>query len=382
MLRIAIEQPAGVIYRPGDVMKAHPTIEHSRPVRAQRDFVPALFIVGIWSLQYLSLTAQQALMGETTLVQNLAPRFIAGCVGVLISFGILSIHERQAGKPLTVRALTGFALAVCGALIHSAANFGIFQIFMPKQNIERATLQTYLSATTFWFWCYFAISCLLLALVYSRELREREREFAKLERLAQAAQLKALRYQINPHFMFNTLNSIAALVCTHQNAVAEQMVEGLGDFLRATLAIDPQEDHRLSNELELQKLYLGIEQLRFPERVAVRFDIEPAAGAALVPSLILQPLTENFVKHCVAVSSGRSELVIGSKVNGEQLVVTLTNSPPEGERRDRSTGVGLKNVEERLRARFGNAQHFHSGKLADGSFEVKLRLPLSYDEAA
>jgi preprotein translocase subunit SecG len=363
-------------------MKAQSSIEQSSPVRMHRDFAPALFIVGVWSLQFISLTAQQALMGETTLVRNLAPRFLAGCIGVLISFGILNVHERQAGKPLAIRALTGFTLAVCAALTHAAANFGIFQIFMPKENLERATLGTYLSATTFWFWCYFAISCLLLALVYSRELRERERQFAQLERLAQAAKLKALRYQINPHFMFNTLNSIAALVCTHQNKVAEQMVEGLGEFLRATLAIDPYEDHRLSNELELQKLYLGIEQLRFPDRISIAFDIEPRSTGALVPSLILQPLTENAIKHCVAVSSGRTELVISSRVAGERLVIRLTNSPPEGERRDRSTGVGLKNVEERLRARFGNSQRFQAGKLPDGSFEVELDIPLSFDEAA
>jgi hypothetical protein len=382
MPRIALKQPASVTYLPGDVMKAHPTIDYSA-ARAQRDFVPALFIVGVWTLQYIYLTAQQVLMGETTaLFRWIIPRLLTACVGILISFGILKVHKLQAGKPLAARALTGFALAVAACPIHAGANFGIFQIFFGAENERRATLETYLSATIFWFWCFFAIACLLLALVYSRELAEREREFAKLERLAQAAQIRALRYQINPHFMFNTLNSIAALVCTNQNAVAEQMVEGLGDFLRATLAIDPQEDHRLSDELKLQKLYLGIEQLRFPERIAVRFDIEPASSEALVPSLILQPLAENFVKHCVAVSSGRSELVIGSKVDEERLVVTLTNSPPEAERRDRSTGVGLKNVEERLRARFGDAQRFEFGKLADGSFQVELEIPLSFDEAA
>lgn len=363
-------------------MKAQTSIEQLSPVHSRRDFAPLLFIISVWSLQYVSVTAQQALMGEDPLVPYLLPRLITECVGILLSLAILKVHQKQAGRRLVGRAFTAFGVALLAAPIHSAANLGIFQIFMGEENWRRATLGSYLNATTFWFWCYFAISCLLLALVYSRELREREREMAKLERLAQAAQLKALRYQINPHFMFNTLNSIAALVCTHQNQIAEQMVEGLGEFLRATLAIDPQEDHRLGDELDLQKLYLSIEQLRFPERITVRFDIEAATSGALVPSLILQPLTENAVKHCVAVSAGMTELVISSRVNGERLIIRLTNSPPEGQRRDRSTGVGLKNVEERLQARFGDAQRFQFGKLPDGSFQVELEIPLSFDEAA
>ena len=349
---------------------------------AALDLVPIVFIVAVWCLQFISVTAQQALMGETALAPYLLPRFLTACVGILISFGILKVHQLQAGRPLAVRALTSFVLALVASPVHSAVNFGIFEIFFGQENERRATLESYLSATAFWFWCYFAISCLLLALVYSRELRAREREFANLERLAQAAQLKALRYQINPHFMFNTLNSIAALICTNQNDVAEKMVEGLGDFLRATLAIDPHEDHPLSAEVELQKLYLGIEQLRFPERISIAFEIEPSSARALVPSLILQPLTENAVKHCVAVGAGRTQLVIASSIERDRLYIRVTNSPPEGVRRDRGTGVGLKNVEDRLLARFGDSQRFAFGKLPDGSFEVALEIPLSFEEAA
>lgn len=363
-------------------MKLHSTNEQWPERPRSRDFTPALFIVGVWLLQFIAVTAQQLLMSEADALRNLAPRVLTACVGILISVGVLKIHEAQAGRSLILRALTGLGVAAAACSIHSAANFGIFQMFRGAENMQRATLESYLSATIFWFWCYFAISCLLLALVYSRELRERERELANLERLAQAAQLRALRYQINPHFMFNTLNSIAALICTRENATAERMVESLGDFLRATLAIDPQEDHRLGDELELQKLYLGIEKLRFPDRISVDFDVTPDALRALVPSLILQPLTENAVKHCVAVTSTETKLVINARADGERLAIRVINSPPQGARRDRSTGVGLKNVAERLHARFGKNQRFQCGKLSDGSFEVELEIPLSFDEAA
>jgi hypothetical protein len=350
-----------------------------RGVDRPLQYLPALMIAFFWVLQFATLTAQRMLMGEGDTRQYLLPRLLAACVGSLISILILKLHQRQSGKPLTLRALTALLASVVASLAHAAVNFLIFELFFGQENERTATLESYLNAVTFWFWCYFALSCLLLALVYSRELSEREREFAQLERLAQAAQLKALRYQLNPHFMFNTLNSIAALICTGENEIAERMVEGLGDFLRATLEIDPHEDHALDREIELQKLYLGIERLRFPQRLSFRLDVDPQTSTALVPSLILQPLTENAIKHCVAVSSSQTELVISSQIHSRRLVVCVTNSPPVGAtRRTGGTSVGLGNVEERLRARFGDAQRFQFGKLADGSFQVRMEIPLSF----
>ena len=341
-------------------------------------YLPAIIIVCFWVFQAIMSSISLVLMGEPGFGFFLVPRGIVACAGALISVAILKIHERQPGKPLTVRALTGLMAAFVASFVHGAVNYGVFQLFIGHENQERATFESYLSAVTFWFWCYFALSSLLLALVYSRQLGERERDFARLERLAQAAQLKALRYQLNPHFMFNTLNSIASLICTGENTTAERMVEGLGGFLRSTLSIDPQDDHPLKDEIELQKLYLGIEELRFPDRLAVHLEIDPKTAAALVPSLILQPLTENAIKHCVAASSGRTELLISSRAVEQRLVIRVTNSPPGNNgRRTPGAGVGLSNVAERLRTRFGEAQIFRSGTLPDGSFEVHIEIPLS-----
>jgi two-component system, LytTR family, sensor kinase len=341
-------------------------------------YLPAVIIVCFWVFQAVMSSISLVLMGEPGFGPFLVPRGIVACAGALISVVILKIHERQPGKPLAVRALTGLFAAVIASFVHAAVNFGVFQLFTGEENMRRATFESYLSAVTFWFWCYFALSSLLLALVYSRQLGERERDFAKLEQLAQAAQLKALRYQLNPHFMFNTLNSIASLICTGENASAERMVEGLGSFLRSTLSIDPQDDHPLSDEIELEKLYLGIEELRFPKRLAVHLDIDPSTRSALVPSLILQPLTENAVKHCVALSSRKTELSISSRAKADRLVIRVANSPPGNNGRHRTgAGVGLSNVAERLGARFGDAHRFQAGTLADGSFEVLIEIPLN-----
>lgn len=344
--------------------------------------VAPIVIVGFWLFQFAVQSGMRLLDGANDTPGYLLPRMLVTCVGALLSAVILKIHERQPGNPLPLRALTAFAVALIASVAHAAANFAIFQLFLGAENSAHATLASYLSSITFWFWCYFAISSLLLALVYSRELSEREREFAELERLTQAAQLKALRYQLNPHFMFNTLNSIAALVCMGENAIAERMTEGLADFLRATLAIDPYEDHSFEDEIRLQLLYLEIEKLRFPDRLFFSVNIADGAARARVPSLILQPLTENAVKHCVAMSSKRSDLQIDSWIGAGRLSISVTTSPADRGIRSspKGTGIGLSNVAERLAARFGSLQDFWFGKLPDGSFQVRLDIPLSFDE--
>ena len=123
-----------------------------------------------------------------------------------------------------------------------------------------------------------------------------------LAREAQEAQLRALRYQINPHFLFNTLNSLSSLILSKQTDTAERMLMNLSTFFRATLSADPTADVSLDEEIKLQRLYLDIEQIRFPDRLSVEVDVPDALLAARVPVLILQPIVENAVKYGVAKS--------------------------------------------------------------------------------
>src|SRR5436853_603683 len=118
---------------------------------------------------------------------------------------------------------------------------------------------------------------------------------ARAERDAQAAQLKALRYQVNPHFLFNTLNSLSSLVMARRDEEAETMIVNLSTFFRSSLTLDPSEDVPLAQEIEFQRLYLDIEKSRFPKRLEVVVDVPPALRAARVPPLILQPLVENAI---------------------------------------------------------------------------------------
>ena len=341
-----------------------------------------LFIIALWIVQFVLLSVQRKLMGEDDPWMMLVPRLLTSCVGVVISIAIWKILGLQAGKPLWLRVLSAVCLPLAACVTHAVANFTIFEIFLGDENSKRATIVAYASSLMYWYWCYLAISGLLLSLIYSRELAQRERDLAMVEQLAQTAQIRALRYQINPHFMFNTLNSIAALICTEENATAERMVENLGEFFRASLAVDPQDDHPLEQEVHLQSLYLAIEQLRYPDRVHYKLTIDPRANQALVPSLILQPLTENVFRHAVARSSNSIALEIDAAIEGDTLVLEVSNSAPKSSKADSpGTGVGLNNVRDRLRARFGEAQEFLTRRSDDGAFSVRLKIPLSFGAA-
>src|SRR5690606_38520525 len=150
-----------------------------------------------------------------------------------------------------------------------------------------------------------------------------ERREGEYRRAAKAAELRSLRYQVNPHFLFNTLNSLSALVLTGRTQAAERMIQTISTFYRRSLAGDPTADVPLREEFALQKLYLDIESVRFPQRLRVVAELPPALEDAEIPGMILQPLVENSVKHAVALSPGQVTITIAAREEGGRLVVTV-----------------------------------------------------------
>lgn len=341
----------------------------------------AWFIILFWTAQFSLLTTQRFLAAKSMAMPaddwlSLAPRACVTLLGIALSFGIVRVGRRFHRRPIRTRMLIALACALVGCIVHAAGNFAIFHLFMPVTNWESFSPIDYFHSIIQWFWSYLALSGLLLALAYSLESTERERRIAQLRGIADAAQLRALRYQLNPHFMFNTLNSIAALISRREIAPAELMVENLADFLRASLSLDPQADITLDREIELQSLYLAIEAVRFSDRFEVRTDIAANARRALVPSLVLQPLIENVVKHSVSTSTVPVTLDISAKVHSERLHVSVRNSAGNGAPNGaRSTGVGLSNVADRLKARFAEETDFNAGRAPDGGFAVRFSIP-------
>ena len=200
----------------------------------------------------------------------------------------------------------------------------------------------------------------------------RRREFIQDRKLtdaraaAQQAQLTALRYQLNPHFLFNSLNSISALIVTRRNEDAERMTEKLSTFLRNSLSADPARLVPLEDELSLIEEYLDIEGVRFGERLDVEFECEPEAGSALVPSFIVQPLVENAIKHGVAPSREPVRIRIAATTEGNDLCIEVENgTSPVLDEPSFGAGVGLKNIRRRLEAVYGRRASLETEELPD-----------------
>lgn len=221
-----------------------------------------------------------------------------------------------------------------------------------------------------WASTYFA----LLAGYQARAAERREQQFRSA---AKAAELRSLRYQVNPHFLFNTLNSLSALVMTGKTDRAERMIQTISRFYRHSLANEPTSDVYLQDEFDLQRLYLDIEAVRFPERLRIEFDLPSALEKARVPGMILQPLVENSVKYAVSAVARPVTVTVSAKEEFDRLVVTVSDDgpgPPKGAKH--GFGIGLANVRDRLEARFGPDIAFASGPVP-GGYKTEIRIPLS-----
>jgi hypothetical protein len=228
---------------------------------------------------------------------------------------------------------------------------------------------------------FVAWAALYLALCYAAETQLAERRAARFRAAAQVAELRALRYQVNPHFLFNTLNSLSSLVMVDRREEAERMILNLSTFFRTSLTADPAEDLPLHEEIRLQRLYLDIERVRFPERLQVRIDIPDALRTACVPALILQPLVENAIKYGVSRSREPVTIQIAAREDSAGLVITVSDDggavdATEPRAEQASTGLGLRNVRDRLAARFGGEAQCRWGPLPGGGFTVTLTMPV------
>ena len=224
-----------------------------------------------------------------------------------------------------------------------------------------------------------AWSALYYAINYFVRAEEQADQMMRLEAQATSAQLTMLRYQLNPHFLFNTLNSISTLVLLKQTDQANAMLSRLSSFLRFTLINEAAAKVPLTQEIETLKLYLDIEKMRFEERLRTFFTIEPAVQDALVPSLLLQPLVENAIKYAVTPKEEGADISVVAQLVGQRVRITVSDTGPglQPGQQDLtlSTGVGMANTRERLLQAYGDDQRFEHYVKAGGGFEVLLELP-------
>jgi LytS/YehU family sensor histidine kinase len=224
-------------------------------------------------------------------------------------------------------------------------------------------------------WCtlYFGIK------QWQQSMRERER-LVRAESAAREARLSALRYQLNPHFLFNSLNAASTLVLQGKATAATRMLAQIGELLRTTLDPDAATEIPLAQELAFVERYLAIEQTRLGDRLHITTAISPDTLGAVVPSMLLQPLVENAVRHGVAPLMEGGHIAIESCRRGDQLLMTIRNSGPrtngEAGQSSISKGIGLANTAERLQTLYGDRQRLSLQPQEEGGYEVVIEIPL------
>lgn len=226
---------------------------------------------------------------------------------------------------------------------------------------------------------YAGVIGVFYAFDYYRKYREREFAATRLEAQLAQAQLDSLRMQLHPHFLFNTLNSIVGLVRDNKNNAAVNMLVGLSDLLRHTLEYSSKHEVELREELNFIKLYLGIQEMRFSDRLRIELDIDPRTTKALVPNLILQPLTENALRHGIARTADSGLVGISSAVDDDHLRLTVYDEGaglPDDWQLKGSMGIGLANTAARLQQLYDNDHEFDIRNRAGGGVEVVIVMPL------
>jgi len=294
-----------------------------------------------------------------------------GPAALIYAFTCLSPWYICRARPLTHSTLSDllltFTVAAAGAgLILSGAVYGTAVMLEksppPVGPLFGMGLLLYLLSVAFHY-----------AGIAAEASRQAERRAAESRTLAREAELQALRMQLNPHFLFNSLHSIGALA-TMDGVRARDMCVRLGDFLRTSLRLGSRESISLGEELQLARNYLDVERVRFGDRLRVTEDIEPGCDQCAAPALLLQPLVENAVKHGIAGLIDGGEIRLAARRGDGAVVIELENAfDPESEP-IRGSGVGLAHVRRRLEVRYGSDASVDAGP-SDGVYKVVLRFP-------
>ena len=283
-------------------------------------------------------------------------------------------------RPILTWALTILIVMVASASFSAIETWSYATFLRPGST--PGGLQ-FLSSILLTFSLLVAWSALYYSINYYLILEEQSDRLLRLEHQASSAQLAMLRYQLNPHFLFNTLNSISTLVLLKQTERANAMLSRLSSFLRYTLVNEPTGSVTVAQEVETLKLYLEIEKMRFEERLRPRFEIDPSVSRARLPSLLLQPLVENAIKYAVTPQEEGADIEISARRDIDRVVITVSDTGPGAEdhwvKAQQSTGVGLANIRDRLAQAYGPDHRFDTESNGNGGFRVTIEIPFQLE---
>ena len=398
---IALYRPAmatdGAALSQKDVGRAPP----SRPARRRGDTPviesparPILEGVGLdapffedknrafWFLQSSGWTGYFFLRSLSGFANSMGPMWIVHtalltATGYSLTLLMGALFRRLIKMRVVWTALLSLVAVVVASMAFSVIETWSYATFL-KPDSRPAGFE-YLGAILLNFALLAAWAALYYGINYYILLEEQIDQRERLESQASSAQLAMLRYQLNPHFLFNTLNSISTLVLLKQTERANAMLARLSSFLRYTLANESTAKVTLAQEVETLKLYLEIEKMRFEDRMRPHFRIDAETIGARLPSLLLQPLIENAIKYAVTPSEDGADIWLTASREGSAVRIEVADSGGDSASAEmsatQSTGVGLANIRERLQQAYGNAHGFTTKKNEHGGFSVIIEIP-------
>ncbi|MEW5684109.1 MAG: histidine kinase [Pseudomonadota bacterium] len=341
--------------------------------------------VALWSFGFTLVAAMTSLQGRGSLLLQAPLQGGFWVAAVALAVALHAAWRRLRRYPLMLRwPLTGIACAAAG-LVQTTIDLSTYAwlaaTWFPEwRGWTAIDVPRFASVWILYTWTFGLNAALFWVLSANDEARRQARRAAEAEAAVQAAQLALLRLQLNPHFLFNTLNAISGLVLERDVERADLMLTRLSDFLRASLEMEPTALTSLGSELDMLEAYLQIEAVRFDERLGVTYRCPHELRAAQVPGFILQPLVENAIKHAVAPALRPVALDISARRQGEDLVLAVSD---DGEHRVATTagvGVGLRNVAARLAALYGARGRLDARSTRPG-FRAEIRLPMAPEAA-
>lgn len=338
-----------------------------------------------WILQAVGWSGYMLLRGVSVVsagftIQAVVPVLINTIVGYCITLLLSTLYGAYRKLPRVAGVLLTILTLALATVLYMVLDASADALLNPGRIMAVALVFRYMfiDVTVLFGWSalYFGINFYLI-------VEEQIDQMQHLTTQASSAQLAMLRYQLNPHFLFNTLNSISTLVLLKQTERANAMLSRLSSFLRYTLANEPTAHVTVAQEIETLKLYLEIEKMRFEDRLRPAFNIDPRAERARLPSLLLQPLVENAIKYAVTPQEEGAEICVTARLVGDmvQIEVADTGPGPRSGAAERSavpslsTGVGLPNIRERLAQAYGADGRLETRTRPTGGFSVEIEIP-------
>lgn len=360
-------------------------------------FLQPVFWVFLAVISFFSLTLWY---GQGTFeLDQVIHVFVKSVLGYLISTPLASFLRSIYKHPVAKRVVLGLVAIIVTSAIWSAANVQTFIWLTTATNdIWSDFGGWYFSG----FFIFLSWSTMFLAVYYYRlAVEEKDRRIISAEKARQdkmrrmiaeksavESRMQMLRYQLTPHFLFNTLNGINALIASNRNHDARKTVERLSDFLRYALNSDQSDWVSVAKEMDALKLYLEIEKIRFDDRLVVEFDISSEAMMVMVPSLLIQPLIENSIKYAVNAQEQTTTIKVKAEILNDQLNISVQDDGPgivsmdDGEYANENlkfSGVGLKNVNQRLTSFFGDQYHMTLINQKGSGVTIVLSFPAEYN---